>query len=187
MNSKKTERQKRLAGELYTAADPELTQMLNQARDACQAYNQMACSDQKGRSEALQLLLGKVGGHVDILPPFFCDYGVHIFIGDNVFINYNCVILDCAHVTIGNNVMMGPNVQIYTAYHPLDAQERIKGPELAAPVVIEDNVWIGGGAIICQNLTIGKDSTIGAGSVVTKDIPAGVFAAGNPCRVIKKI
>ena len=101
--------------------------------------------------------------------------------------NFNCVILDCARVTIGDNVMCGPYVQIYTAYHPVQALERTKGPELAAPITIGDNVWLGGGAIICPGVTIGDNTTIGAGSVVTKDIPANVFAAGNPCRVIKNL
>ena len=105
----------------------------------------------------------------------------------NLYINYNCIILDCNKVSIGNNVFFGPNVQIYTAYHPLDAAERINGPELALPVTIGNNVWLGGGVIICQNVNIGDNTTIGAGSVVTRDIPANVFAAGNPCRVIKKL
>jgi len=108
-------------------------------------------------------------------------------VGNNFFANFNCVFLDCNFITIGNNVFLGPNVQIYAAYHPVVAAERIKGPELASPVIIEDNVWIGGGSIICAGVTIGENTTIGAGSVVVKDIPANVVAVGNPCRTIKHL
>ena len=187
MNSSKTERQKMLAGELYLGADPELAAMRKKARDLFNRYNQTADDDWDGRHAILRELLGRFEGHVDIQPPFFCDYGCHIFLGKNCFMNFNCIILDCAEVHLGDNVLFGPNVQIYTAYHPLQASERLKGPELAAPVRIGNNVWVGGGAIICQNVTIGDNTTIGAGSVVTKSIPANVFAAGNPCRVIREL
>lgn len=183
----KTEREKMLAGELYSAADPELQRLLARARDRCHAYNQLRPSATEERRRRIHELFGRVGPNVDIMPPFYCDYGIHIFAGDNLFMNYNCIILDCACVTIGHNVQFAPNVQIYTAYHPLDARERIKGPELAAPVTIGDNVWIGGGAIICQGVTIGDNTTIGAGAVVTRDIPPNVFAAGNPCRAIREL
>ena len=176
-----------LAGELYSAADPALQRLLNQARSQCFAYNRIDPSDEQMRSRLIKNLYGPIGSNFNIMPPFYCDYGIHIFAGDNLFMNYNCIILDCNHVTIGHNVQFAPNVQLYTAYHPLDAAERSKGPELAAPIVIGDNVWIGGGAILCQGVTIGENTTIGAGAVVTKDIPANVFAAGNPCRVIREL
>ena len=122
-----------------------------------------------------------------IEPPFFCDYGTNIELGDKVFFNFNCVILDVAKVTIGSNVMFGPAVQIYTATHPMDAEERRSGLEFAKPVRIGNDVWLGGGVIVCPGVTIGDAAVIGAGSVVVRDIPAGVFAAGNPCRVIREI
>lgn len=176
-----------LAGELYLGADPELAQMRKHARQLIAEYNQTGDGDWGHRHRVLKELLGKYEGHIDIQPPFHVDYGCHIFIGENCFMNFNCIILDCAEVHIGNNVLFGPNVQLYTAYHPLLASERLKGPELAAPIRIGNNVWIGGGAIVCQNVTIGDNTTIGAGSVVVKDIPANVFAAGNPCRVIREL
>jgi len=135
----------------------------------------------------LNSILGKMGTNIDIQTPFFCDYGCHIEVGDNFFANFNCVFLDCHYIKMGNNVFLGPGVQIYTAFHPVEAEERIKGPELASPVTIGDNVWIGGGSIICAGLTIGSNTTIGAGSVVVKDIPADVVAVGNPCRVIRNL
>ena len=175
-----------LAGELYEAWDAGLTAMRASARRWLQLYNGMLAAEREQREAVLQQLLGKCGT-IDIQPPFYCDYGAHILIGENCFMNFNCVILDCALVTIGKNVQLGPGVQLYAAYHPLDAAERIKGPELAAPIVIGDNVWIGGGAIVCPGVTIGSDTTIGAGSVVTRSIPEKVFAAGNPCRVIRAL
>jgi len=186
VDSKKTELQKMLDGELYNASDMELVQMREKARLLLNEYNQMIAASVPDRLPVLQKLLGKCSS-IDIQPPFYCDYGAHIIAGNNLYMNFNCIVLDCAQVTFGQNVQCGPNVQIYTAYHPLVAAERIKGPELAAPITIGDNVWIGGGAIICPGVTIGSNTTIGAGSVVTRDIPENVFAAGNPCRVIRNI
>ncbi|MEJ7737646.1 MAG: sugar O-acetyltransferase [Chitinophagaceae bacterium] len=183
----KTELQKMLGGELYLANDPELIDLRIQARKLFTQYNLIPVQHGSARRTLLKQLLGAIGGNADIQTPFYCDYGVHFYAGENLFMNFNCIILDCAKVVIGDNVMMGPNVQIYTAYHPLSAMERIKGPELASAIMIGNNVWIGGGAVICPGLTIGDNTTIGAGSVVTKDIPSNVLAAGNPCRVIKKI
>ena len=182
----KTELQKMLDGELYDASDEQLTAMRASARQLLFQYNQLTAASRESKITILQQLLGR-SSNANIEPPFYCDYGRHILVGENFYMNFNCVILDCALVTIGDNVQFGPSVQIYTAYHPLKASERIKGPELAAPIDIGDNVWIGGGAIICPNVTIGQNTTIGAGSVVTRSIPEGVFAAGNPCRVIKTI
>lgn len=183
----KTELQKMLSNELYIATDPLLTAMRSKARKLFVRYNQTSYDDIETRRTLIEELLGKAGKNLDIQAPFYCDYGSHIYTGDNVFMNFNCIILDCAEVSIGNNVLFGPNVQIYTAYHPVLASERIQGPELAAPITIEDNVWIGGGAIICKGVTVGENVTIGAGSVVTRDIPPNVFAAGNPCKVIRQL
>lgn len=183
----KTELQKMLSDELYIANDPLLVEMRNNARRLFSKYNQTSYENHEERKTIMTSLLGKAGNNLDIQAPFFCDYGSHIFTGENVFMNFNCIILDCAEVVLGNNVFFGPNVQVYTAYHPIIAAERIKGPELAAPITIKDNVWIGGGAIICKGVTIGENTTIGAGSVVTRNIPANVFAGGNPCRVIREL
>lgn len=182
----KTELQKMLDGELYEAWDEELVTMRARARSLLEQYNRLMAGSAEEKTLVLRQLLGKCST-IDIQPPFFCDYGSNIEAGENFFMNFNGVILDCAKVTIGNNVQCGPLVQIYTAYHPLIAEERIKGPELASPITIGDNVWIGGGAIICPGVTIGRNTTIGAGSIVTKDIPENVFAAGNPCRVIREL
>jgi maltose O-acetyltransferase len=182
----KSELQKMLGGELYNAADPELTEMRYRARRILTRYNAIPWENIEERTTAIKELFGGTGKQVDVQMPFYCDYGSNIYAGENLYMNFNCIILDCAKITIGDNVMMGPNVQIYAAYHPLLASERIKGPELAAPITIGNNVWIGGGAIICQGVTIGDNTTIGAGSVVTKSIPANVFAGGVPCKVIKE-
>lgn len=175
-----------LDGELYEAWDEQLEKMRDNARKLLARYNTLTGASLEERNVLLRQLLGRCSG-IDIQPPFFCDYGSHIFAGKNFFMNFNCVILDCARVTIGDNVQCGPYVQIYTAYHPLEAHIRIEGPELASPVNIGDNVWLGGGVIICPGVTIGNNTTIGAGSVVTRNIPANVFAAGNPCRVIRNL
>ena len=176
-----------LSSELYDASDSELVSMRNKARALITRYNQTPYTDHSSLRNILEELLGSIGRKVDIQAPFFVDYGKHVFIGNNVFMNFNCIILDTAEVHIGENTMFGPNVQLYTASHPLIAAERIKGPELGYPIHIGKNVWIGGGVIVCPGIKIGDHTTIGAGSVVTKDIPSNVFAAGNPCRVIKEI
>ena len=135
----------------------------------------------------MQKLFGQLGQGSEIKPPFRCDYGSHILAGERLFMNYDCVILDCNLVRIGDRVLFGPKVQIYTASHSLDPSVRKDSWEFALPIDIGSDVWIGGGAIICPGVTIGSGSTIGAGSVVTRDIPAGVLAAGNPCRVIRHV
>ena len=185
--SERTEREKMLAGELYRAWDPELLAARRRARALTRRYNASHEDEAELRESLLRELLGAAGAAATIEPPFSCDYGDNIFLGDNFFMNFGGVILDCNVVRIGANVQCGPYVQLYAAYHPLDAAERIKGPELAAPITIGDNVWLGGGVIICPGVTIGANTTIGAGSVVTREIPAGVFAAGNPCRVIRAL
>ncbi|MBA3533059.1 MAG: sugar O-acetyltransferase [Ardenticatenales bacterium] len=183
----RTEREKMLAGELYIASDPELVAMHKRAIRLIRVLNQTTGEELAERETLLRELLGAVGQGAYIEPPFYCDYGSHIFLADRIYMNFNCVILDCNRVHIGENTMLGPSVQIYTATHPLQAAERLKGPELAYPITIGRNVWIGGGAIIGPGVTIGDNTTIGAGSVIVKDIPADVFAAGNPCRVIRQL
>ncbi len=182
-----TEREKMVAGLLYDASDPELEQMRRQARERLRAYNASPETPPELRADMLRALLGAAGPGVYIEPPFYCDYGSNLFLEEDVYFNFNCVVLDCNAVRIGAGTLIGPAVQIYAAYHPLDAEERAQGPELAAPVTIGRRVWIGGGAIILPGRTIGDNTTLGAGSVVTKDIPANVFAAGNPARVIREL
>lgn len=179
----RTEKQKMLAGELYLASDPQLAADSKRAMRLLHQYNQTTIDEPETRTAILQELLGQVGENPVITPPFHCDYGSHIEVGDRFYMNYGCVILDCNTVHIGDDVLCAPYVQIYTAYHPTDPTVRLTGRELAAPIRIGNNVWIGGGAIICPGVTIGDNTTIGAGSVVTKDIPANVVAVGNPCRV----
>ncbi|MEM8719629.1 MAG: sugar O-acetyltransferase [Cyanobacteria bacterium P01_G01_bin.39] len=181
----KSEREKMLDGELYLATDAELTGMHFHARKLIHQFNFSDYSKNSDRSSILSSLFGRIGANFTLKPPFYCDYGCHIFAGNNLYINYDCTILDCNYVYLGNNVLLAPKVQIYTAHHPTDPQTRLTGKELASPVIIGDNVWLGGGVIVCPGVTIGNNVTIGAGSVVTKDLPNNVVAAGNPCRVIK--
>mgnify|MGYP005839477447 FL=1 len=181
----RTERERMLAGELYDASDAELTRMRRAARRLTGIYNASGPDDD--RDSILRRLFGRMGTGVLIDPPFYCDYGSYIFLGDKVGMNFGCVILDCNEVHICDNVMFGPCVQIYAAYHPVRASERIKGPELSSPVRVGSGVWIGGGAIVLPGVTIGDNSTIGAGSVVTRNIPPNVVAAGNPARIIRDI
>ena len=182
-----TEREKMLAGELYIASDPELVLERRRARDLLRAYNGSRDEEHDARRQILGELLGAVGEGAWIEPPFWCDYGRNITLGDRVYFNFNCVILDCAAVTIGDDVFFAPNVQVYAATHPLDHVTRKSGLELARPITIESDVWIGGGAILCPGVRVGARSVIGAGSVVTRDVPEGVVAAGNPCRVIRSL
>lgn len=182
----KSEKQKMLAGELYDASDATLVNERLHARKLMREFNDSDAADMDKRVEILKRLI-VVKGNVEIEPPFYCDYGYNIEVGDRFFANFDCVMLDVNKIHIGNNVMFGPKVQVYTATHPIKAEERIKGPERGLPITIGDNVWIGGGSIICPNVTIGNNTTIGAGSVVTQDIPANVFAVGNPCRVVKEL
>lgn len=182
-----TEKEKMLTGQWYNPLDKALSAQRLTARKLQQQYNQSAPDDAPARSALLKQWLPNSGKHLYIEPPFFCDYGYNIKTGNKVFFNFNCVVLDVAEVRIGNNVFFGPAVQIYTVNHPLDAKTRNTLIEQALPVVIEDDVWIGGGAIILPGVTIGKGSVVAAGSVVTKDIPPGVVAAGNPCRVINAV
>lgn len=181
------QRDKMLAGELYDPADPELAAMRAQARELCLQLNATRGTDRGERRTILERLLSKVGDSVSVQPPFFCDYGSNIELGEGVFFNFNCVVLDVCRVRIGNFTLLGPAVQIYTAMHPMSASERRSGLEYGKPVDIGDDVWIGGGVVVLPGVSIGSGAVIGAGSVVTRDVPAGVFAAGNPCRVIRQM
>ena len=182
----RSEKEKMLAGELYDPFDPELAQARERARDLFQTLNLTRENEQEARRRILIELFGKGGESVWMQPPFFCDYGSNIQLGERVYFNFNCVVLDVCLVKIGDYTLFGPSVQIYTAAHPLNADLRRK-QEFGKPIEIGSNVWIGGGAIICPGVKIGSKTVIGAGSVVTRDIPDGVLAAGNPCRVLREI
>lgn len=181
-----TEKDKMLAGELYDPLDAELVKARELARDLCQDLNASREREQERRRAILKQLFGRGGESVWLQPPFFCDYGANIHLGERVFFNFNCIVLDVCVVKIGDYTMFGPAVQIYTATHPMNAELRRK-QEFAKPIEIGSDVWVGGGAVICPGVKIGSKSVIGAGSVVTRDIPNGVFAAGNPCRVVRPI
>ncbi|MEO3922949.1 sugar O-acetyltransferase [Micromonosporaceae bacterium B7E4] len=179
----RSQRERMLAGDLYRADDPELVALARRAALLVQRYNSTA-ADQPERHEALlRELLGAVGEQVVVRPPFHCDYGSQIRIGDRSYLNFNAVLLDVAAIEIGADVQVGPNVQLLTPHHPLDPEQRRTGWEAARPITIGDNVWLGGGVIVLGGVTIGPDTVVGAGSVVTRDLPAGVLAVGNPAQV----
>ncbi len=181
-----TEKEKMLAGELYDPLDTELVVARERARDLCQDLNATREQDKVVRRSILKNLLGQGGDSVWMQPPFYCDYGSNILLGERVFFNFNCIVLDVCLVKIGDFTMFGPAVQVYTATHPMNARLR-RAQEFAKPIEVGSDVWVGGGAILCPGVKIGSKSVIGAGSVVTRDIPGGVFAAGNPCRVLREI
>ncbi|MGV3571049.1 MAG: sugar O-acetyltransferase [Ramlibacter sp.] len=180
-----SEREKMLAGELYDAFAPELVAARERARLLCAQVNALAPADPQ-RREALRQLLGAGGDRVSIAAPFHCDYGTNIEVEEGVFFNFNCVVLDVCRVRIGAYTLFGPAVQIYTPLHPLDAAQ-LRAQEYGSPVTIGADVWVGGGAVILPGVTIGDRAVIGAGSVVTRNVPPDVFAAGNPCRVIRSL
>ena len=182
----RTEREKMLAGELYDPLDPELAEARLRARDLLAVLNATRERDGLARLQMQTALFGSGGESVWLQPPFFCDYGTNIHLGEKVYFNFNCVVLDVCEVRIGTRTLFGPAVQVYTASHPLDAELR-KTRELGRPVTIGSDVWVGGGAIICPGVTIGDRAVIGAGSVVTKDGPADVLAVGKPCRVVRSL
>lgn len=181
-----SEKEKMLGGELYNPLDLQLRGERRDARLLFEALNASRDDQGKQRRQLIRKLIPEGGQTAWIQPPFFCDYGYNITLGENVFFNFNCVVLDVAKVTIGARTLFGPAVQIYTASHPMDAKQRSTGLELGLPITIGEDAWIGGGAILCPGVTIGDRTVIGAGSVVTKNIPSDVFAAGNPCRVIRE-
>ena len=183
-----TEKEKMLAGLPYSAVDPGLLEELGAVHDIIRRYNAIVPSDTNARLAVLKNLLGAIGDdEIIINQPFYCDYGKQICVGKRFFANFNFTVLDEAPVTIGDDCFIGPNVSIYTACHSTDPIERNSRREWAAPVTIGDNVWIGGGVTILPGVRIGNNVTIGAGSVVTKDIPDNVIAVGNPCRAVKEI
>ena len=181
-----SERDKMLAGELYNSLDPGLVAARNRARDLCQALNRTREEDVEERRRILVDLFAAGGDTVWMQSPFYCDYGFNIELGERVFFNFNCVVLDVCTVRIGSFTLFGPAVQIYTPMHPFDAELR-RREEYGKPVEIGADVWVGGGAIILPGVRIGARAVIGAGSVVTRDVPEATFAAGNPCRVIRSI
>ena len=182
----RTEKQKMLAGEPYQAADPALALERQQARTLCQELAALLPAE-TARIQALLARLFGAATDAYVTPPFFCDYGYNIQLGTNVYFNTHCVVLDGMPVSIGDHTMFGPGVHIYTAMHPLDAAQRRAGIEFGRAVTIGHDVWVGGSAVICPGVTIGAGTVVGAGSVVTRSLPPGVFAAGNPCRVLRKL
>jgi maltose O-acetyltransferase len=181
----RTEKEKMLAAERYNCLDPGLEAERQKARELLRLYN--LAENEPERQPILQQLLGQISHNSIIEPPFYCSYGQNIYIGEHVFLNVLCTILDCNEVHIGHHVMIGPAVQIYTAAHLLQAEARNQGWEIAKPIVIEDNVWLGGGAILLPGVRIGLNAVVGAGAVVSRNVPANTVVAGNPARVIREI
>lgn len=176
-----------LSGELYNALDPELSEERLQARLLIQQLNNTREDEAEKRKVVLTKLLPNAGANLWLQPPFYCDYGYNIVTGEGVFLNFNCVVLDVMQVSIGSRTLFGPNVQVFTATHPVDYKLRASGLEYAKPVTVGEDTWIGGSVVINPGVFIGDRTIIGAGSVVTRDIPSDVFAAGNPCKVIRNL
>ncbi len=184
--SSSTEKEKMLKGEYYNAFEENLLNDRKRAKKLCQQLNNIPDASPAERSQIIKALF-QTDKEVWIESPFRCDYGYNIEVGENFYANFGCVILDCNLVKIGDNVKFGPNVQVYAATHPINPEERMSGKEMAYPITIGNNVWIGGSSIILPGVTIGNNSVIGAGSIVTKNIPENVVAVGNPCRVLRPI
>ncbi len=187
MAALKSEKDRMLRGEPYLANDPALLEERKDCRLVCERFNAISFGDVAARRAILHELLGELGEGADIMAPFECDYGYHISVGARTFINYGAVILDGAKVTIGQDVQIGPSVHLLTALHPLDSADRRRGVETAAPVSIGDGAWLATGVIVCPGVSIGADAVVGAGSVVTRDLPAGHLCLGTPCRPIRAI
>ncbi|MBB6175631.1 maltose O-acetyltransferase [Anoxybacillus tengchongensis] len=183
----KSEKEKMVSGQLYRATDPELVKEREHARKLTRLLNETLETEHERRVALLKELFGSTGEHVYIEPPFYCDYGYNIHVGENFFANFNCVFLDVCEIRIGNNCLIGPGVHIYTATHPIDPTERASGLEYGKPVIIGDHVWIGGRAIINPGVNIGNNVVIASGAVVTKDVPNNVVVAGNPAKIIKQL
>ncbi|MGC5743596.1 sugar O-acetyltransferase [Chryseobacterium sp. NFX27] len=183
-----TEKEKCEAGLLYNANyDEQLIGERMACKDLCLEYNQLKNSDTQNRNGLIKRILGSTKENICIEPNFWCDYGYNIEVGENFYANHNLTVLDCAKVKFGDNVFIGPNCSFYTAGHPLDAKQRNEGLEYAHPITVGDNVWLGGNVVVLPGVSIGNNTVIGAGSVVTKDIPDHVVAVGNPCKIIKNI
>ena len=185
MSNEGSMRERMLAGELYIADDPDLVQASHRARELTHRVNSL--EPQGDLRTLLVELLGAFGEGSEIRPPFHCDYGFQTFVGARVFANFGLVCLDVATITIGDDVQLGPHVQLLTATHPLEAQPRREKWESAQPITIADNAWLGGGVIVCPGVTIGENTVVGAGAVVTRDLPANVLAVGNPARVVRQL
>lgn len=183
----RSQRERMLAGDLYIADDPALAQESRRAALLVQELNESSPSEPAVRKRILVDLLGSFGEGSEIRPPFYCDYGYQTHIGARTFVNFGLVVLDVAQVTIGDDVQVGPYVQLLTATHPMEAEARRSKWESAEPISIGDNVWLGGGVIVCPGVTIGADTVVGAGAVVTRDLPEGVLAVGNPARIVRAL
>ncbi len=183
----RTMAQRMAAGDLYIADDPELAERSARALDLVASYNTTSVRQGDLRRELLEQILGAVGEDVEIRPPFYVDYGTNIRIGARTFVNFGLMALDVADITLGADCQLGPNVQLLTPTHPVDPELRRAKWEAAKPIVIGDNVWLGGGVIVCPGVTIGENTVVGAGAVVVKDLPANVVAVGNPARVVREI
>ena len=183
-----TEKEKRDNGELYDANyDKELLKEMEKTKELCYEYNNLRSTEIEKKDEVIKKILGKTGKNIRIEPNFYCDYGYNIFVGENFYMNHNCIILDAGKVEFGDNVFIGPNCGFYTAGHPIDYIQRNRGLEYAKPIKVGNNVWFGGNVVVLPGVTIGDNVVIGAGSVVTKDIPDNSIAYGNPCRKVKNI
>ena len=182
-----SQRQRMLAGEAYRADDPEIVADALRARRLQDAFNQTAADDGEERRRILGELFGAIGAGTEVRPPFYCDYGWQIRIGERTFVNFGLVALDVAAITIGDDVQIGPNVQLLTPTHPLDAASRRAKWEAARPITVCSNVWLGGGAIVLPGVSIGENTVVGAGAVVTRDLPEGVLAVGNPARIVREL
>jgi maltose O-acetyltransferase len=183
----RTNRERMLAGDQYIAVDPDLARESNRAATLIAEFNATAGDDHAGRQRILRELLGGIGEGTVVRPPFRCDYGYQTHIGARTFANWGLVALDVGRITIGDDVQIGPNVQLLTATHPVEPEPRRAKWEGSRPIVIGNNVWLGGGVIVCPGVTIGENTVVGAGAVVTRDLPANVVAVGNPARVIRSL
>ena len=183
----RTMRERMLAGDPYIGADPEIAEELSVAQDLIAAYNATSIRQGPLRARLLAALLGSIGPDSEIRPPLYVDYGYQISIGARCFVNYGLVALDVARITIGDDVQIGPNVQLLTPTHPVEPEPRLRKWEAAKPIVIGNNVWLGGGAIVLPGVTIGRNAVVGAGAVVTRDVPANAVVVGNPARVVRRV
>jgi len=180
-------RERMAAGDPYVADDPELEEASLAARDLADAYNALSGRQKPLRRQLLERLLGGIGDESEIRAPLYVDYGWNVTIGARCFVNFGLMALDVAAITIGDDVQIGPNVQLLTPTHPVEPEPRRAKWEAAEPITLGDNVWLGGGVVVCPGVTIGADTVVGAGSVVTRDLPAGVVAVGNPARVVREL
>jgi maltose O-acetyltransferase len=185
--NERSQRERMLAGDLYIADDPTLAQESQRALALVQEFNTSSPTDPAARRRILDELLGSLGEGAEIRAPFYCDYGYHIHIGARSFVNFGLVALDVAPIHIGDDVQIGPGVQLLTPTHPLEPEARRAKWESASPITIGDNVWLGGGVVVCPGVTVGSDAVIGAGSIVTNDVPPGVVAVGTPARIVRSL